>query len=244
MNIGIYGDSFAQANHPDLAICWYKLLAERLDGVCYNYGKPGSSVYFSYKEFIKSCNRYDLNIFLVSRPGRFPEEIILSNKRTYYISSLDNLTRLKNNVKLSEDDEFTLNNLTGWFNSPHSSFDNDMADLMIDKIETLHDNTIIVPCFKNSFRPDRYIKYKLNANTNTMHSMMIRQFDLLGIDQQIMPIETEIICGHLGPEWNKFFAQVLYTKIITGNWDYTGFYDVKMEHPINYYYHNYEQTTI
>jgi hypothetical protein len=236
MNIGIYGDSFANAKHPDQATCWYKIVAEQLGGVYDNYSKPGSSIYFSYNEFIKTCNRYDLNIFLVSRPDRFPEEVKFSNNRSRYISSLDNVNLLKNNIKLSKDDEVILNNLSGWFNIPHTRFHRDMADLMIDKIETLHDNTIIIPCFSNSFRPNRFIKYGLDPD-NTMHSMHIRQFYLLGMDTYDTPSETEIMCGHLGPEWNTYFANVLYKRITTDKWDYSGFYDVKMEHPANYYYY-------
>ena len=155
----------------------------------------------------------------------------------YHVTSIPHIEHLSNSGPATPSDLEVLNNLRGWFESYHEEYEYDMIDFMLDKIESYNDNTIIIPCFENSFTKKRFDKYNLDPDLHPLHNIWHRQLDLLGIDPEGRVLaETEIMCGHLSPEWNVFLADLLYTRITTGKWDYSGFYDVKMKYPANYYY--------
>ena len=187
---------------------------------------------------MKTQHLYDLNIFLATSPCRYTKPVELTkSKYPYYLTSIEQIDYMESNYELEPEDFIKLKSIRGWFESVDVDYENDIFDLMLDKIESTR-NTIIVPCGSTSFNQARFDKYELDMDLHTLHSIWVRQRDLLGLEPNIfLGKEKEILCGHLSPEWNIFFANVLYKRITTGKWDYSGFYDVKMEHPANYYYY-------
>jgi hypothetical protein len=72
MKIGIYGDSFAEYNSNGHDNQWVVMLGKKIaDSNLTNYGLSGTSVYYSYKQFLNNqkyphifCELF-LDIFLV-----------------------------------------------------------------------------------------------------------------------------------------------------------------------------------
>lgn len=72
MKIAIYGDSHvANFFDPSLNndVSYIELLCRKYN--IDNYGKGGSSLFFSYHEFLNSHESYDRVIFVATNPGRF-----------------------------------------------------------------------------------------------------------------------------------------------------------------------------
>jgi hypothetical protein len=237
MTIGVFGDSYAHAKYPDKAVCWFNLLADKLNQKCITYGQPGASLYYSYKQFTNLYHKFNLNIFLATSPGRYTKQLTLTkDKQTRYVTSIPHIEQLKLNPALTDADRSILEGMKSWFTFQDSDYENDMVELMLDKVDTFKD-TIVIPCFSISFHQERFDKYGLDIDLHPLHTMWLRQLELLDIDPNgFVCNEKDVICGHLGPEWNRFLADLLYNRITTGKWDYSGFYDVKMEYPANYYY--------
>ena len=111
------------------------------------------------------------------------------------------------------------------------------AIIYLEKIEKLHSNTLYYPCFADSFSKERFKSYELDQNFNVMHTMWHRQLELLGLSSDSIGLaETNNLCGHLGPEFNEFFAEMLYKRIQTGKWDHSGLLDITLTKPLEFYY--------
>lgn len=262
MKIGIYGDSYTTSNsgiHSPTA--WFNILARLLeDDVAMqpskkwfafskkpelveinHFGIGGSSLYFSYKNFLNTCNQHDLNIFLVTGSNRYFKPVYLTpNKFQYMITCVGQIHHLLENTKLLESDKKTLNDLIGWFESSDDEHNDDIADLMLARIESSHRTTIMYPCFPKTYITEQRDKrHGLDSARHFMHGMWLRQLELLNINaDNFTALETHNLSGHLGPEFNEYFAKVLFKRIETGKWDHSGFFDVEMQHPREFYYNN------
>jgi len=60
MKIGIFGDSFAESDHDESSHGWAWHVSKNLPKAHIdNYGKGGSSVYFTYSKFLKEHTKYN-----------------------------------------------------------------------------------------------------------------------------------------------------------------------------------------
>jgi len=247
MNLGIYGDSFAATGLSTNTDNWINYIVKLLEEDSKqsikvdNYARAGSSLYFSYKNLLATGSKHDLVIFLVTDPHRYPNSIVI-NHQHHYITSIPHIEKLENTYagQLPTNTQELFNNLRGWFLVPNFDFNDDMSDLMINKIEKLHHNIIIYPCFTNSFKQERFKRYKLDSTIHPCHSFCFRQAELLGMDMNIKRQEKPTLFGHLTPEFNKYLAKVLFSKYKTGKWDHSGFFDITIEKPKTYYYANWD----
>lgn len=260
MKIGIYGDSYAYATTTN-PVKWFELLAEKLENnepvkkswwpffkkkeskpitteknQVSVYSKGGSSLFYTYQQFVKTNAEHDLNIVLVTGANRYPKTLRI-NGYDYVFTTESHIESLVKTIKtLSVTDMKALADVKAWFRASHSEFNVEMQELMLQKMETLHDNTIFYPCFSDSFTKERCEKMGLEHGVNEMHTLWYRQLELLGLSSDAPLDESENICGHLGPEFNEFFAEVLYKRIKTGKWDHSGLLDVTLKNPKEFYY--------
>lgn len=250
MKIGIYGDSYTTpTGFHDQPTNWYNKLASLLSdthGVpvdINHYGLAGSSLYYSYKKFFTTHHRNDLNIILITGPNRFPFTVQFSTpghvraftNKEHVLGTIDTLSG-----QMTDDDLKKLNSIVGWFDACFDEqYFNDVAELMVDKLSTVS-NTIVYPCFSDSFSPAQFEKHGLDKVVHYMHSLWVRQCELLKINPNgFTAVEKETLCGHLSTEFNVFFANILFKKIKTGSWDHSGFFDVTINHPRDFYYENF-----
>lgn len=268
MKIGIYGDSYAAANHPD-ATKWYEVLAKKIEEdkpveikkSFFNFFKKsseqgkikfgekvelnvyswaGSSFYYTYNAFKKNYSKNDLNIVLVTNPGRYSKHLLLtSTKLSHVITSEPQIDSLMNlySGQLTPVDKNKLIFLRGWFKSQDYDYVNDMQELMMSHMESLDNHVLFYPCFSDSMQPERCKKLNIDIEKNHMHMFWHRQLELLNLTHSnFEQAETTNMCGHLGPEFNEFFANILFKKLKTEEWDHSGFLDVTLKHSLPFYY--------
>ncbi len=198
--IGLYGDSYC-GNIKDKGIQfhWSTLLGKSLNRNVINYGFPGSSVYYSYKKFLESYQSHNLNIFIISEPGRYIK--IVDGKAFPGIGSLDRGEISK------EFKEY----LKGWFLSSCDDFNRDMLLLMADKIKSLDQNVLFVPGFANSV---------INQHDETLFGLQSKQVQCLKTDIYTLLSQYEengdIISGHFLPIFNVIIYNAIKEKMRTG----------------------------
>lgn len=250
MKIGIYGDSYTTCHGLyDEPTNWYNKLASLLSDIngpiqINHHGRAGSSLYYTYRKFFDTYHENDLNVVLATGPSRYPHVVELSvpgNARSFTCkehvqSCFTDLAHM-----LTSDDIAKLNSIIGWFDaSTDERYFQDLSELMIDKLMTVP-NTIVYPCFPDSFSAEQFKKQQLDKDIHFMHSMWYRQCELLNIDpNNFIALEKEPLCGHLSIEFNVFFAHMLFKRIQTGKWDHMGFFDVTVKHPRKFYYDNFK----
>lgn len=249
MKIGIYGDSYADCN-PNISTAWPNILSKKLMNYysnnfeVINYAKAGSSLYFSYKNLLDTYTKHDLIIFLVTEPHRYPIPFkSIKSQQTFYITCFEHVKQIEHDlINLLEINEYEfLQNLKGWFLASNETYNNDISELILNQIERMSKNTILYPCFTDSFSVTRFAKYKLDRTLHPMHSFWYRQLELLGIEpNNFTAQEKSTLQGHLTPEFNEYFANVLYSKITTGDFDHRNFFDISIKYSKEYYYKNWD----
>lgn len=206
------------------------------------HSRAASSFFYTYNKFLQTHHEQDLNIVLVTTPTRYTKTVNLTSvKFNHVITSeqhIDSLMNLYAN-KLTPGDKNKLIYLRGWFKSIDEDYHNEATDLMLEKMENLNKNTIFFPSFPCALiSKEREHRHGLDRDKHFMHSFWIRQLELLNIKQSndFNAPETENLCGHLGPEFNEFFANMVVNKIKTGKWNSDGLLDVKLQHSLPFYY--------
>jgi hypothetical protein len=216
-SIGIFGDSFTGVDYlPSYKYHWSSLLASNLGSDLTNYGKPGSSIYHSYKKFEQNYHKHDLNIFLVTEPSRYIKPVTLVDDSPVYVPGISALENLKKNMHTRD-----VETLYGWFLASDDNFNNDMAILMVEKVCELDNNCIIIKCFISSpvgnsiHAMPLHLTYLQRIQMTYFERAFERAFDNLkpGVENH------DIISGHLLPEINEILFKIMLKKIETGVWD-------------------------
>ncbi len=218
-SIGIFGDSFCgyQPNPSYEKYHWAPLLGKYFNCEIKNYGQPGSSLYYSYQEFIKNYYKQNLNIFLVTNPDRYPVKVRTSKNVKEWVSNIRSLDYIKNTSRIIDPPEVAIR---GWFIASDLEYNREMSNLMIDKILNLDSTVIIFPCYFDSLNEEMIIKLKLDKEM-CMDSLQIIQAKAYDVS-----IETtwdfleseELINGHLCPELNAVFFEIIKNRILTKKW--------------------------
>lgn len=244
MKIGLYGDSYGVTNNLDTS--WPRLLSKKLNCIVDNYSVSGGSVYSTYSSFIETCQNYDLVIFLVTDPLRYPVEVDFSDnihpaaRRVGGLAIVDNL-RIRFKDKLTALDKQLLDDVEGWYRASHLPYVQLVTELFLDKVLSLHPNVILYPCFESSVSD----KHANGIDTKyCLFNLFVRQLKELGFPMNIDSIiyaggneNTNVISGHLVPEFNAAFAELMYNRIKHNKWDFNLIDQVPLlEYPREHYY--------
>jgi hypothetical protein len=240
VNIGLYGDSFTgNVNRPAHQYHWSVLLGKELNVTINNYGRKGSPIYYSYKKFIETYKDNDLHIFLVTEPGRYIKEIQFNKNVSEFVPNFESVENYLKSFKqdnLSHDmDERTLRDLKGWFISSCDEYNLTVAELMIEKIRNLDNNTIFVPSFT------RGLSHSMRTEQKTYENSLFKihnfQSDCLGIPKRTWHNESQaLISGHFTPEVNELFFRIILKRVQTGIWDWTLPEKIEFKHKSTEYY--------
>jgi hypothetical protein len=161
MRIAIYGDSWASEwlDQPHSYLGWPEILANQPNFEVDNFAVPGSSLYFSYREFLKNHKNYDINIFLITSFGRLYIESIPEYSKTakHIPDQLTLINRKKQlNIRASAPDTTVNDKLIKIYNAINNYYDymhNDEYNELVDKAlvhhaKSMSTNTIFIPCFR------------------------------------------------------------------------------------------------
>lgn len=218
LRVGLYGDSFGTGSLPKINdnydigfnYHWSKLLEQHYNCNITNYTVSGASIYYCYRQFMDTHHLNDINIFLITSPARCNHEIEIKSVKHRIV----NQSHLESyyNINLSDEELHALNEIKVWFKLLDVDQDVDMCELMIEKIYNTKPNTIFVPCLE--WAPS-FIK----STNNHLYSLYVHQMKNLGMDTHKVIENTKWISGHLTPEYNKLCADLIISRIDTGNWD-------------------------
>lgn len=160
MKIAIYGDSWGSLglDQPHSYLSWPEILSNQPGTEVTNFSVIGSSLYYSYKEFIKNHKFYDINIFLITSTGR----MYVNSMPEYYdlakhVSGLANVLERKEFTKkltyidksIKEQIEKLNEALELYYVYLHNDEqDSDVYNALLHHAKSITTNTIFIPCFK------------------------------------------------------------------------------------------------
>lgn len=221
LRVGLYGDSFGTGSLPlingeydsGINYHWSKLIEQKHKCDITNYAVSGASVYYCYKQFMDTHHLYDRNIFLVTAFGRFNHSIRIKHEdhRIVNLAHLETYFEPHIYLKLSNEERQQLNQVKTWFKLLDEAQDREMCELMTEKVLSVRPDTIMIPC---SF----WVPRALDFTGKFMFSIYEHQMKRLGLNINKVQENTKWISGHLTPEYNKVFADVLSARIDTGEW--------------------------
>jgi len=95
MKIGVFGDSFAQhpAKNPAHLQWWQYAQEQGPDVEIDSYGQPGSSLYYTWKQFHNHHNKYDKVIVCLTMPNRLWMPHLPKDWKAEHVHSLDDYSR-------------------------------------------------------------------------------------------------------------------------------------------------------
>lgn len=222
MKIAIYGDSWGSLglNEPHSYLGWPEILANQPDVEVTNFSVVGSSLYYSYKEFIKNHKFYDINIFLITSIGRMYVDTMPHNIAKH-VSGLSNVLENKENFKQSThldratkeqiekiNDALVLYYLYLQDNERDTATDN----ALIYHAKSISNNTIFIPCFAHPDRPSLIDVYAMeNRVTKVSETYFLKGIDINSvIDGKCL---RDVRVCHLTKRNNEILAEKIITAI-------------------------------
>ena len=163
MKIAIYGDSWASEglNEPHNYLGWPEIITNQPGYEVTNFAVPGSSLYYSYKEFLKNHKNYDVNIFLITLSGRLYIKSIpefRENNTSKHIPNLLNVINRKKQLPNEHLDPVIENQIIKIYDAVEKYFtyiqDKDHDELvdraLLHHARSMSNNTIFIHCFRGS----------------------------------------------------------------------------------------------
>lgn len=238
MMLGIFGDSFADFSSiytpTTTESAWFNILAKKLNCGRGLHGQAGTSVYQAYKNFLSIHKRYRVAVFIISDHMRYTKSLRFEfdeQKDLHSVTSIERLQNLRKTKPLTENDKQRCDWLEGYFKMDDEEYKLDMTELMIQHMTSLNPNTIFYPGFLTYSKSEVPEKYRLvNLVYNQWEHFKIKPEEFLNYT------ETTNVVGHMVPEYNKAFADVLYSKITTGKYDFSYFDNVVIKGRKSEYY--------
>lgn len=238
-SIGLYGDSFAGSiTELSYKYHWSSYLSLEFNCPVKNYGKPGSSIYYSYDIFKQTHIENTINIFLITDPNRYIGEVQFAGTK-HFIPSLYALEHIYKD-KLNKLDEDDYKDLRGWFVSSKEKFNLDMAELMLEDIKRLDNDVIFLSSgFVNNTSEEIFNLFGLpKFNLLDIQNYMFLQFGVKNFEfHNYLPGENrELISGHFTPEINQILAKMFIKRIKEKVWDWVLPEKINFQYPKEMYW--------
>lgn len=155
INLGIFGDSFADDTNTNNSESWIDVIRKTEKYKIINYARAGSSFWYSYKQFIEHNQKYEKNIVLVTTPHRLviPEDSNIDvPKFINYQQVLERFYSLNDNQESLKKDYELIKN---YYEKIHNwEQDESLHALMLKEIINLRPDTIVyysIPPSKDIF---------------------------------------------------------------------------------------------
>lgn len=154
MNIGIFGDSYANYkleafdNENSRGLSWTELLAEHHNVT--NFGYAGSALKYSYQLYFEHKNKFDLSIFVVTSYNRVWIKELGPNQPGHFALNSKFLNAIKSKAPADEEIINIIESIEVWkkyWRDP--KFENHLCELMVLNLLD-NDNILLIPGFKES----------------------------------------------------------------------------------------------
>jgi hypothetical protein len=246
IKLGIYGDSYADSRVSDTA--WPNLLKHypgysQVD--C--YAESGSSVYFSYKQFLNTHTNYDRIVFIFTGPYRWHHWVInpgfqeLANDHRIHIPNPDQIERYEGiyadqmtgyfsqYLQALKDYYFVLNN---------NEICTDLAEAMLFHVQTLRPDAIIIPITAPLYcvQSTAHLTPMADYNKLILRSLFDEEIDWDSFNFFKKYKELKTVSCHFTPEVNVLVAQHIDHAIQTSQWAPNIPDKLSHDYPLDYYY--------
>jgi|TARA_B110000881_G_C18511145_1_gene482294 hypothetical protein len=211
MKIAIFGDSFAHTEPHNESRAWYTYVKDQGYDVT-NFGRAGSSLYYSYKEYLKHYKSFDKCIFLVTNWGRFH----LPQLKMPHWPGIQQIEGALSDPDLPNQDRKVLASLYNWCIFARDDLQEiQHHELMLADILHKNSNTLLIPCFN----------YEMSRMQQECSLMDLHQIDMdyYKIDWQdsgkkwhrkpLRPGGRELRACHMNDENNIIFGNKLIEYI-------------------------------
>jgi len=205
MKFAIYGDSFADANHPIIGnynhLTWASKLAAFLGATSIDYHAQGATPFvFTYRKIMESAAQYDRIIVAVTDPYRYTKPV-----ENQYITGINSVDKISQSS--------TRKQLQGWFYCQDDVFMSTVQELMLREITALSPTAILVPCFPNSFTPQRRSQ-SIWRDVSLCHfgHVAVVQAALENVAYQEVIGSNNLLC-HMPADWQKSIARAIHRAV-------------------------------
>lgn len=148
-HVGIFGDSWADSSHghdqhPSLgSLAWFN----RMPGyTASSYGRTGSSLYYSWQEFLAHHASYERIVFIATNPLRLPKNTIETATWTHHLGGLSGVEDIMANVDLSPVLRARAHAMLDYYlHLQDDQVDDDLATLIINDIRRIRPDALIIP---------------------------------------------------------------------------------------------------
>jgi hypothetical protein len=216
MKIAVFGDSFADDYHmwpnpyTGVGPSWVDYLRNQNIEID-NYADGGTSLFYSYQQFISQYQKYDKIIFIVTSPGRL--SVPTSDNRTEeFFSSRAVEIQLKNCIDYER--KRKLNAISDYFvYVKNDTFDSVVHKLLIEDISKKHNDILMIPCFVDSGIDEQMPLRNISAFEAKFWNM-----------NEILPNSDTVYDArkcHMCEENNLMLGQEIYNWVKTGNYSLT-----------------------
>jgi hypothetical protein len=111
---------------------------------------------------------------------------------------------------------------------------------IVEDIVVQRPDVVIMPCFEQSLTAEQYNKFGLTRNEHFywLNELQCRSFGM-PVEQCIRYREnTEIMNGHLTPEFNEIVGNLVYNRIVNNKWTRFPTETIKHKFTMKEYYKN------
>lgn len=145
MKVAIFGDSYGEKRLENPTDSWMDILSQNY--TIDNFSVGGSSLYFSYTNFVQNHEKYDKIIFLITNFGRQWLKKCETIKHISGYATADFWSKQANNDR----DRFLLEALKNYFlYIQDDGFEKTVHDLLVQKIRDIRKDSLLVPCYGDS----------------------------------------------------------------------------------------------
>ena len=226
MKIGIFGDSWASEflDEPHNYLGWPEILAKQPGYEVTNFAVPGSSLYYSYKEFLENYKNYDINIFLITSYGRmYVQSMPEANQKKIakHIPNLINIGIRKKQLTA------TMNQVMKIYDAMEKYYEyiqNDEYDALVDKALVYHaksisTNTIFIPCFHGYDEFSLIDLFEMENHSIGVYEKYSSKNIYLNIEYDGKMLTDTRVC-HMTKVNNELFAEKLIKAIEEKNYSF------------------------
>lgn len=250
-SIGIFGDSFADPNHghdefPDMKYNgWMYHLKNYVPEI---HARGGTSVYSSFKNFLKHHEKYDRVIFLITQPQRIFFTNIIYNDDEMPAPSYENATwALKNIHNLNTRQILTLKAIQDYYlYVNHYETQLDISQCLVDKLISLRPDGLFINIFYEAMGPRK----GLGIFENVLGAPILKYLDTtissladtskVDFPHQLVSqrFEKRMTC-HLSNEANKLLGDHIMQALEKNKWapEVPSFLKHEVT-DLNYYFHD------
>ena len=199
MKIGIFGDSFADPTQMNPTPTWSSILSEKHE--VDNYAIMGSNLYYSASLILKTFQRYNKVILVVTQPGRLmiPEYYTVPEQRKRFIAGIGTIPDLESDIKPNE------SYLNKFYQAARQyltllqdlNYEKYIHSLMLKDLSSKISNLILIPAFKDSGAPE---------SINSMFDIYLKECKAWGETMQSARLYKDIRNCHMTAENNAIFA--------------------------------------